>query len=142
MSDDKKVILVAEDSAPNRRIICQLLSSFGFEVIECVDGEDAYNKAINAIDNTLKLDAIVTDIMMPGMSGLEVIGQLKREDKLAGIPFLFLTAVAKKEHVVAAIKLGAKGYLLKPITREKLQKSCTDLFPNHKFPQKTGESPV
>ncbi len=135
MSNNKKVILVAEDSAPNRRIICQLLSGFGFEVIESTDGEDAYKKAINAIDNSSKLDAIVTDIMMPGMSGIEVIEQLKREDKLAGIPFLFLTAVAKKEHVVRAIKLGAKGYLLKPITREKLQKSCLELFPAHKFPQ-------
>ena len=134
MSKLKRVILVAEDSAPNRKIVCQLLLKFGFEVIECVDGEDAYNKAVEALTTDMGLHAIISDIMMPKMSGLEFVGRLKSMHDISSIPTVFLTAVADKEHVMKAKEVGARGYILKPVTRDKLQKKCSELFPDHEFP--------
>lgn len=133
MSEEKKVILVAEDSASNRKIICQMLSKFGFDVIDCVDGEDAYNKATEAIDSDSGLQAIMTDIMMPGMSGLDFVEKLQKQAEIGEIPLLFLTAVAERDQVIRARKLGARGYLLKPITRDKLRNKCIELFPDHIF---------
>lgn len=134
----KKTILIAEDSAPNRNILVQLLKSFGFDVLEAKTGSEAWTQIIERESNSQPLHAIITDIMMPSMSGIELLQKIRAENKLPDVPIIFITAVAEKEHILKAKELQAQGYLLKPISKDKLLKKCQEIFPDHAFPSFPG----
>jgi CheY-like chemotaxis protein len=131
---EKRTILVAEDSDPNRKIICQLLAKFDFTVIECKSGQEAWDNIEGCEKSNTKIDAIFSDIMMPQMGGLELLEKIRKENKLESVPFIFITALAEKEQILKAKELKAQGYILKPISAEKLLKKCKELFADHTFP--------
>ncbi len=135
-----KTILVVEDSGPNRNILLQLLKKFGFEVIETRNGIEAWNKIEESERSGVAINAIISDVMMPGMSGIELLQKMRTENKLKGAPFVFITAVAEKEHILRARELKANGYILKPISKDKLLKKCQELFPDHIFPSLSSAS--
>lgn len=135
---NKKTILIAEDSTPNRNILTQLLKSFGFDVLESTTGSEAWEKIIELESKSQPLHAIITDIMMPSMSGIELLQKIRAENKLPAVPVIFITAVAEKKHILKAKELNAQGYLLKPISKDKLLKKCQEIFPDHVFPSFNG----
>ncbi len=84
----KKRILLADDTARTRGAIRFLLERRGFDVIEAVDGDDAFAKTVKHLP-----DLIILDVMMPGRSGLEVAASLKSREEVQDIPILLFTAV-------------------------------------------------
>ena len=113
-----KKIIIAEDSAPNLKILQLLLTKAGAEVIACTDGEEA----VSAIDanNPAEVMAIVSDYMMPGKNGIEVLCHARSRDGWQETPFYMLTALADKEVVKEAKENGITGFLQKPVSKEKV----------------------
>lgn len=80
-------ILIADDEPHIRMVLARKFAGLGHRVVEAADGEEAFDLA-----RAERPDAIVSDLQMPGMSGLELCTRLKAEDSTRGIPALLLTA--------------------------------------------------
>ncbi len=106
-----KRILVVEDTADNRQILRDLLTSAGFELIEAGDGETGIGLAA-----THRPDLILMDIQLPEVSGLEVTKWLKEDDQLKSIPVVAVTAFAMKGDEERIREGGCEAYLSKPIS--------------------------
>jgi two-component system chemotaxis response regulator CheY len=138
MSSAKEFIVVAEDSAPNRTILVHLLRKLGFDVIECSDGESALSELNKAVAGGKNVVAILSDIMMPKMDGLVFLEHVRKEEKLKSIPFVLVTAVSDKEHIVKAKSMNVNGYILKPVTFQRVTTKLEELLPGKKFPKLAG----
>ena len=106
-------ILLAEDELSLGKIVSENLESKGFEIIYCIDGEDALEQFY-----TKKPDILVLDVMMPKKDGFTLAKEIRKENKT--IPILFLTAKSQTEDVVKGFHLGGNDYLKKPFSMEEL----------------------
>jgi CheY-like chemotaxis protein len=102
-------ILLIDDEADFRQVISRSLLKHGFEVLEAADGKEGLRRAAESVP-----DLILCDLMMPQMNGYEVLAALRGEEKLAGIPVIFLTAQSEPAEVRQGMNLGADDYLTKP----------------------------
>ena len=102
-------VLVVDDIYESRRLLADVVIALGVEPVEASSGPEALARALDSHP-----DLIVLDVQMPGMSGFEVVEQLKNDPATASIPVLMLTALADVEHRVMGLKLGADDYLPKP----------------------------
>ncbi|MAE72681.1 MAG: response regulator [Bdellovibrionaceae bacterium] len=128
----KEVIVVAEDSPPNRKILCHLLEKLGYEVVGCEDGEVAL-KAIEEHKDA-NIVAVISDIMMPKMDGIELLKKVRSIESQKDTPFVLVTAVSDREYIVEAKALGVNGYILKPVTFQRVTSKLQELFPGKQFP--------
>lgn len=127
----KEKIIIAEDSVPNRKILSHLLEKLGYEVIACENGK----LALDAITGPHKdAVAIISDIMMPEMSGIELLKSVRGSEALAKLPFVLVTAVQDKDYIIEAKALNVQGYILKPVTFQRVTGKLKELFPNKTFP--------
>ncbi len=114
--------LIVDDFSTMRRIVRNLLKEIGYNNAE--EAEDGV-VALNLLRQS-KFDFVVSDINMPNMDGFALLKSVRADDNLKGIPFLMVTAEAKKEDIVNAAQNGANGYIVKPFTKatleEKVQK--------------------
>ncbi len=108
-------ILVIEDDNFLRCNISELLSSEGYIAEAAENGKIGLEKARNIIP-----DLIISDIMMPELSGFEVLEELQKDPNTAIIPFIFLTAKVERENLRKGMNLGADDYLSKPFDLENL----------------------
>jgi diguanylate cyclase (GGDEF)-like protein len=106
-------ILVVDDDGPTRALIARWLKSAGFVCAEAASGEEALELVTG---DPGKYEAMVLDVMMPGMDGFDVLKQLKTRPQTNGIPVLFLTASATEGDIVRGVEEGAADYLLKPFS--------------------------
>ena len=116
--------LVVDDFSTMRRIVRNLLKELGFtNVDEAEDGAVALEKLRNG-----KYDFVVSDWNMPNMDGLTLLQSVRADANLKGLPFLMITAEAKKENIIAAAQAGASGYIVKPFTAGTLQEKMEKIF--------------
>ena len=106
-------ILVVDDEARMRKLVRDFLSIKGFSVVEAADGEEAL-----AYAQAEKYDGMILDIMMPKLSGLEVLQRLRNAG--CRTPVLLLTAKAEVEDRIEGLDLGADDYLPKPFAMGEL----------------------
>lgn len=99
-------ILVVEDEAPIREMVCFVLEQNGFQPVEAED----YDSAVNQLNEPWP-DLILLDWMLPGGSGLQFIKLLKREAMTRDIPVVMLTARGEEEDRVRGLETGADDYL-------------------------------
>ncbi len=110
-----KKILMVEDSITIRIRIKRILEAGGYEVIESVDGADAMEKlALHPID------AVVSDITMPNMDGLELTTRLRQDQKYKNLPVILLTMLSSEEDRKKGLLAGANAYISKPTFDQKL----------------------
>lgn len=102
-------ILVVDDDAGNRDILARCLEHEGYTVRSAVHGEDALARLA-----TEPVDLILLDVMMPGMSGYEVLIHIKADSTQRDIPVIMISALDEIESVVRCIERGAEDYLPKP----------------------------
>lgn len=128
----KETIVVAEDSSPNRNILVHLLKKLNYQVLEGVDGE----AALAAMDThkDAKIVAVLSDVMMPNLNGIDLLKKVRESSTFKTLPFVLITAVADKEYIIEAKKLGVNGYILKPVTFDRVLGKLKELFPEKKFP--------
>lgn len=125
-------IVVAEDSAPNRTVLALLLRKLGFKVIECSDGDAAWRALHENPDK--KIVAVMSDLMMPNMDGIELLRRSRNDERTKQIPFVLVTAVSDKDYISEAKALQVNGYLLKPVTYQRVSMKLKELFPDRVLP--------
>lgn len=108
-------ILVIEDEAYVREILCDMLAAEAFEVMAADNGQRGLELARDT-----QPDLILCDIMMPELDGYGVLAQLNTDPNTEDIPFVFLSAKADRIDFRAGMDLGADDYLTKPFTRDEL----------------------
>lgn len=105
-------ILTIEDSAFERKVIIDLLRESGYEdIVEAKTGEEGLE-----VYEREKPDLVLLDLRMPGMQGMEVLKALKKKDAKV----IVVSIVRKQETVDDVMRLGADGYLFKPVTKDNL----------------------
>ena len=108
-------ILVVEDEAPIREMVCFVLEQNGFQPVEAED----YDSAVNQLNEPWP-DLILLDWMLPGGSGIQFIKHLKRESMTRDIPVVMLTARGEEEDRVRGLETGADDYITKPFSPKEL----------------------
>jgi two-component system phosphate regulon response regulator PhoB len=108
-------ILVVEDEAAIREMICFTLGRAGFELVEAVDAGQALARLAEG-----EFALALVDWMLPGRSGLELLAELKRAPATAKLPVIMLTARAEAGDKVAALDGGADDYVTKPFSPSEL----------------------
>jgi Response regulator containing CheY-like receiver, AAA-type ATPase, and DNA-binding domains len=103
-------ILIAEDDPAVREFLATVLTGVGYQIDEAADGADVLARLAGEPPRMLLLD-----LHMPVMDGLEVLRRLRKSEVWGEVPVLFLTASGLTTDMVEARRLGARGYLVKPI---------------------------
>lgn len=106
-------ILIVDDDPNIREVLSVLLGSEGYAVIEAEDGSMALEK----LKAEKEIDLVILDIMMPGMSGIEVCEEIRN---MSLVPVLFLTAKSQEQDKVSAYTGGGDDYLVKPFSQTEL----------------------
>src|SRR5437773_7523016 len=109
MARDK--ILLVEDERSLTDVLVYNLERDGYEVFVAYEGKDGLRKA-----QVLLPDVVILDLMLPGMSGLDICRALRANEKTGGIPVLMLTAKAEEADQVIGFSLGADDYVTKPFS--------------------------
>ena len=107
----RKSILIVEDEEDIQQLVAYNLAKEGFDTTGVLSGEEAIVKARES-----QPDLIVLDLLLPGMDGLEVCRQLKKNEKTSAIPIVMLTAKREDADIVAGLELGADDYVTKPFS--------------------------
>jgi len=107
------LILVVDDHPENLQVLGNILTVKGYRVAIAMDG----SQALNYIHNKKIPDLILLDIMMPGIDGFEVCRMLKKDEKTADIPVIFLTALADTENKLTGFEVGGEDYITKPFAQ-------------------------
>ena len=116
--------LVVDDFSTMRRIVRNLLKELGFtNVEEAEDGAVALGKLREG-----NFEFVVSDWNMPNMDGLTLLQNVRGDARLKTLPFLMITAEAKKENIIAAAQAGASGYIVKPFTAATLNEKLAKIF--------------
>jgi len=108
-------ILAVDDSASMRQMVSFTLKNAGFNVVEAVDGQDAYEKA-----NGRAFNLVLTDQNMPRMDGLSLIKSLRAMPNYRTVPILMLTTESSDAMKSQGRAAGATGWLVKPFDPQKL----------------------
>jgi len=116
IAQDPGVILAVDDLPENRDLVSRLLSKVGHTVITAESGEEALE-----LLETMGVDVVLLDLMMPGISGSEVLQRLKEDDRLRATPVIMISGRQDMDQIVACIEAGADDYLLKPFNPVLLQ---------------------
>jgi two-component system chemotaxis response regulator CheY len=107
---DKKAALVVDDSEIVRKIMSNLVSKLGFQVIEAVDGIDAIEKSL---EHDVKL--FVVDINMPGLDGISFVKRLRKTAKYKDTPVVIVSTESDEKDIKMAFEAGADLYFTKPV---------------------------
>ena len=105
-----KTILVIDDDAIAATLIVKLLKSRGYDAVSCLDPTNGLEQA-----QQLHPDLILCDVVMPQMSGYELLESLRQTPETEAIPLMFLTSKSARRDVMEGIGLGADNYLSKPV---------------------------
>jgi two-component system, chemotaxis family, response regulator PixH len=108
-------VLVVEDTPSLLQLINSFLEDSGYKVITASDAKDGYQKALND-----QPDIIITDVVMPGMSGFEFCRKLKRNPATSNLPIIICSSKNKDIDRIWGMRQGADVYLTKPFTKEEL----------------------
>jgi len=120
---EERHILVADDEAHIGRIIKIKMEQGPFRVTLAFDGQEA----MDILEQEDKIDLVVLDLMMPRMSGLDVLDRIRATDRLKDIPTIILTAAGQQDYERDARESGATDFITKPFSPKKLYSLIANL---------------
>jgi len=127
-------VIVVDDEEPTRKAIGQLLYDFGYQVTACADGNTALKVALSKshepTGNSVP-DAIITDVCMPGMDGIELLQKIRDEETLLEVPVVLVTAKGMTQDRIAGYDSGADSYLTKPFDPDELVAIVDNVIERH-----------
>lgn len=109
-------VLVVDDAAANRALMCDFLTNAGFIVAQAGDGSE-----LLAAARSFRPDLILLDSVMPSMGGVEATRRLREDPDLGAVPVIAISASASLEHRAACLRAGANVFLAKPVSLEALR---------------------
>ncbi|WP_409028983.1 response regulator [Gracilimonas sediminicola] len=113
MKPKESLILIVDDTPANLRLLSHVLTKEGYEYIEASNGHEAIELA-----KKHEPDLILLDIMMPDISGFEVVKRIKSNQLLEDTPVIFLSSLSDTEDKVQGFKYGGVDYITKPFQKE------------------------
>jgi len=116
-------VLVADDEPHIGRIIKMKLEQGPFAVTLAYDGRDA----LEQMENDPEIALVLLDVMMPYMTGLDVLAKMRADDRWRTVPCIVLTAAGQEQHHKQAMELGANEFLTKPFSPKKLYARAAEL---------------
>jgi two-component system cell cycle response regulator DivK len=119
-----KCILLIEDQEDNRRIVRDLLTSVGFDLIEAVTGEDGV-----AMADKHRPDLILMDVLLPGLNGYDATRLIKAKPELRQIPIIAVTSYALSGDDIKAREAGCDAYISKPFSPRELLAKIREFLP-------------
>jgi two-component system, OmpR family, phosphate regulon response regulator PhoB len=108
-------VLLIDDDRDTRLVVKQLLESAGYEVVVVDRAEQAFDSL-----RTTRINLIMLEWNLPGMSGLEFCQRIRRDSKIGSLPLVFLSTYSSSERVVQAFEVGADDYVTKPFRAPEL----------------------
>ena len=108
-------ILIVDDSPTERHVLTDMLTKAGFEVIASDNGEDAIRRAKHD-----RPDAILMDIVMPGLNGFQATRAISRDPDTKAIPIIMCTSKSQETDKIWGMRQGARDYIVKPVNRDEL----------------------
>ncbi|MEM7725267.1 MAG: response regulator [Cyanobacteria bacterium P01_A01_bin.45] len=108
-------ILIVEDSPSELELMSHYLQESGYEVITATGAKEGMEKAISS-----QPDVVITDVVMPGMSGFELCRSLKKNPDTQKVPIVICSSKNQEIDRLWAMRQGADAYVTKPYTREQL----------------------
>jgi two-component system phosphate regulon response regulator PhoB len=117
MGGSVNTILLVEDDPDIRELVAYKLTRGGFEVVEAADGFAALQAA-----RTRPPDAVILDMGLPRLSGIEVCRELRAAPATAAVPIIMLTGAVRLQELEQAYAAGASDYLVKPFSPRELQR--------------------
>lgn len=111
-------ILIVEDTPSEMELMSHYLREDGYNVVGVVSAQEALSRSID-----IRPSVIITDVVMPGMSGFELCRSLKKQPATENIPVIICTSKNQEIDRLWGMKQGANAYLTKPYTREQLIKA-------------------
>ncbi|GAC1340617.1 MAG: response regulator [Myxococcales bacterium] len=111
----RRVVLVVEDDAATRALLCKLLQNLGFKVFEAPTGRAAMGFLTNN-----RPDLVILDLVLPELSGFEILGFIRKSPRLDSLPVLVVSARQLPEDQAQAREQGASAYLTKPFKPDDL----------------------
>ncbi|MBJ8437966.1 Hpt domain-containing protein [Acinetobacter lactucae] len=122
-SDERRLIMIVDDSVTVRKVTSRLLERQGYDVVTAKDGVDA----IEQLEN-IKPDLMLLDIEMPRMDGFEVLNLVRHHDLHQDMPVIMITSRTGEKHRERAFALGVNQYMGKPFQEEDLLHNIDALF--------------
>jgi DNA-binding response OmpR family regulator len=122
MAENIPNILIVDDSSTNNLLLESALSDKNLNITTAVNGQKALD-----ILNKKDIDLVLLDVMMPGLSGYDVLESMLKKTKLASIPVIMVTARNQVEDMQKAKELGAIDYFEKPLNLDKLISRVVEL---------------
>lgn len=117
-------VLIVDDYKTMLRIIENLLKQLGFKnIVQATDG----SMALRLMHET-NFGLVISDWNMEPMSGLQLLKEVRADDKLKTVPFIMVTAESKTENVVAAKEAGVNNYIVKPFNAETLKQKISSVL--------------
>lgn len=114
-------ILCIDDEAQLREDIVEELEDEGFRMLQACDGQEGLEQILRH-----RPDLVICDITMPRKNGYELLKEVRSDHGIsAEMPFIFLSALADREHVIAGLRLGADNYITKPVDFDILRAKVT-----------------
>jgi CheY-like chemotaxis protein len=121
--------LVVDDSTTFRQLLCMSLTRLEgikeSDITQATDGLDALEKVRSG-----KFDLVLTDIRMPRMDGLEFVRRVRGDLNRTDIPIIIISTKGAEEDIETGMRIGANGYLSKPISMLRLRELVSSLLPN------------
>ena len=116
-------VLVADDEPHIGRIIKMKLEQGPFRVTLAYDGREA----LDVLDRESDICLVLLDLMMPHLSGLDVLAAMRQNPRLRDLPCIILTAAGQEQQHTSAMQLGANDFLTKPFSPKKLYSRAAEL---------------
>jgi two-component system chemotaxis response regulator CheY len=114
-------LLIVDDSNSMRTVVKKIVGLTGLEVNHILEADNG-RRALDVLGGSW-VDAVILDINMPEMNGLELLQRMSEEPLMKNIPVLMMTTEASEAHMKTAFELGAKGFIRKPFVPEELRKT-------------------
>ena len=125
-------VLVVDDSLNIRRIVVDSMQRLGFSKITTAeDAVEALGKLKFFAKTPHAIGLVLSDLNMPGPSGLDFLKQVRADKDFVTLPFLLVTTESEKGAVIEAAAAGVSGYVVKPFNLETLTKKIKDAYKKH-----------
>jgi DNA-binding response OmpR family regulator len=125
-------ILVVDDSINIRQIICENLRRLGFLRLDTAsDANEAFGKLVQFSKTPTPFTLVLSDLNMPGPSGIDFLKQVRETEKFKTLPFILITTESEKQAVIQAAMSGVSAYVVKPFNLETLTKRLQEAWKKH-----------